>query len=387
MKRVYLDHAATTPVRPEVVEVMVEYMTSRFGNPSSLHMEGREAKDALEEARRRVATLINASPEEICFTSGGTEADNMAIKGAVLAAGGRGHIITTKIEHHAVLHCAQALGETGCEVTYLDVDGDGLVDPDDVRRAIRKNTLLVSVMLANNEVGTIQPISEIAAICKEHGVLLHTDAVQVPGQIPVDVPALGADMMSISSHKIYGPKGVGALYIRNGVKLAPIVHGGGQEGARRAGTENVPGIVGFGKAAELASQELNWRRERLLQLRERLIQGVLSRIEGVRLNGHRERRLPNNVNVSPLGVEGKALVLGLDSMGIAASSGSACRSGAVEPSHVLLAMGVSDEAAKSALRMTLGISNTDEDMDYVIDSLAALVRKLRGASPVVPLSG
>lgn len=384
MRRVYLDHAATTPVRPEVAEVMIRYMTACFGNPSSLHYEGRQAREGIEEARRRVAELIGASADEIFFTGGGTEADNMAIKGVAYASERKRHFITTKIEHHAVLHCTEALEKQGYEVTYLDVDGDGLVDPDDVRRAIREDTALVSVIFANNEVGTIEPIAEIAGVCKERGVLFHTDAVQAVGQIPVNVQALGVDMLTMSAHKIYGPKGVGALYARKGVRLAPIIHGGGQERGRRSGTENVPGIVGFGKAAELALKELDRRREHLTRLREKLIEGVLVRIEDVRLNGHRWRRLPNNVNISPLYVEGESLLLNLDLKGIAASSGSACTSGSLEPSHVLVAMGVPHEMAHASLRLTLGTANTEEDIDYVVDCLEEVIRKLRAVSPLAP---
>jgi cysteine desulfurase len=336
----------------------------------------------MEDARKYIANLINASPEEIIFTSGGTEADNFALKGVTYARNKKQHFITTKIEHHAVLHCAEALEKEGHAVTYLDVDSDGLVDPDDVRRAIRKDTALVSVMLANNEVGTVEPVAEIARICREHGVLFHTDAVQAVGQIPVDVKELGVDLLSMSAHKLYGPKGIGALYVRKGVKIAPILYGGAQERGRRPGTENVPGIAGFGKAAELAAAELNEHREKLTRLREKLIEEIFRRIEDVKLNGHRRRRLPGNVNVSIKYVEGESILLNLDLKGIAASSGSACMSGTLEPSHVLLAMGIPREVAHGSLRMTLGASNTEDDIDYVVDVLEETVKKLRAMSPL-----
>ncbi|MBO8128502.1 MAG: cysteine desulfurase NifS [Peptococcaceae bacterium] len=382
MRRIYLDHAATTPVRSEVAEVMTRYLTANWGNPSSPHSTGQEARKGMDDARKYIANLINASPEEIIFTSGGTEADNFALKGVTYTRDKKQHFITTKIEHHAVLHCAEALEKEGHAVTYLDVDSDGLVDPDDVRRAIRKDTALVSVMLANNEVGTVEPVAEIARICREHGVLFHTDAVQAVGQIPVDVKKLGVDLLSMSAHKLYGPKGIGALYVRKGVKIAPILYGGAQERGRRPGTENVPGIAGFGKAAELAAAELNEHREKLTRLREKLIEEIFRRIEDVKLNGHRRRRLPGNVNVSIKYVEGESILLNLDLKGIAASSGSACMSGTLEPSHVLLAMGIPREVAHGSLRMTLGTSNTEDDIDYVVDVLEETVKKLRAMSPL-----
>lgn len=382
-RKVYLDHAATTPVRPEVAEVVTRYMIEEFGNASSIHSFGRAARKGLEEAREQVASLIGADAREIIFTSGGTESDNMALKGVAEAQRQRGkHIITSRIEHHAVLHTAEHLEKDGFEVTYLDVDSDGLVDPDDVREAIRDDTILVSVMFANNEVGTIEPVGEIGKICKERGVVFHSDGVQAVGSIPIDVNELGLDLLTISAHKMYGPKGVGALYVRKGTKIAPIIHGGAHERGKRAGTENVAGIVGFGKAAELARVEMDARRNHLLLLRDRLIRGILERVEDVKLNGHPTERLPNNVNVSIMYVEGESMLLNLDMMGIAASSGSACTSGSLEPSHVLLAMGVPHEVAHGSLRMTLGSANTEEDVDYVVDCLGEIVKRLRAMSPL-----
>ncbi|HHY37313.1 MAG TPA: cysteine desulfurase NifS [Clostridia bacterium] len=382
-RKVYLDHAATTPVRPEVAEAITRYMVEEFGNASSIHSFGRAARKGLEEAREHVASLIGADAREIIFTSGGTESDNMALKGVAEACRQRGkHIITSKIEHHAVLHTAEHLEKEGFEVTYLDVDSDGLIDPDDVRRAIRDDTILVSVMFANNEVGTIEPIGEIGKICKEKGVVFHSDGVQAVGSIPIDVNELGLDLLTISAHKMYGPKGVGALYVRKGTKIAPIIHGGAHERGKRAGTENVAGIVGFGKAAELARIEMDERQNHLLPLRDRLIRGILERIDDVKLNGHPTKRLPNNVNVSIMYVEGESMLLNLDMMGVAASSGSACTSGSLEPSHVLLAMGVPHEVAHGSLRMTLGSANTEEDVDYVIDCLEEIVKRLRAMSPL-----
>lgn len=382
-RKVYLDHAATTPVRPEVAEVVTRYMIEEFGNASSIHSFGRAARKGLEEAREQVASLIGADAREIIFTSGGTESDNMALKGVAEAQRQRGkHIITSRIEHHAVLHTAEHLEKDGFEVTYLDVDSDGLVDPDDVRKAVRDDTILVSVMFANNEVGTVEPIGEIGKICKERGVVFHSDGVQAVGSIPIDVNELGLDLLTISAHKMYGPKGVGALYVRKGTKIAPIIHGGAHERGKRAGTENVAGIVGFGKAAELARVEMDARRNHLLFLRDRLIRGILERVEDVKLNGHPTERLPNNVNVSIMYVEGESMLLNLDMMGIAASSGSACTSGSLEPSHVLLAMGVPHEVAHGSLRMTLGSANTEEDVDYVVDCLGEIVKRLRAMSPL-----
>lgn len=381
MRRVYLDNAATTRVRPEVAEMMMTYLVDKYGNPSSVHAQGREARVAVEEARNQVAALIGAKPEEIIFTSGGTEADNMALKGVARANRNKGnHLITTRIEHHAILHTAEALEKEGFEVTYLPVDRYGLVDPEDVRRAIKPTTILISVMAANNEVGTVEPIREIGAMAREKGIYFHTDAVQAVGNIPIDVNADNIDLLSLSGHKIYGPKGIGALFIRRGTKIQPLLHGGGHERNKRAGTENVPGIVGLGKAAELARLELPEHMDHLKRLRDRLIRGLLA-IEDVQLNGHPEKRLPSNVNVSVRYVEGESMLLSLDLKGISASSGSACTSGSLEPSHVLLAMGIPHEIAHGSLRFSLGKFNTEEDVDYVLEVMPEIVKRLRSMSP------
>lgn len=385
MKRVYLDHAATTPVEPAVAELVLDYMVNNFGNVSSVHSFGRRAKKGLEAAREHVAALVGALPSEIVFTSGGTESDNLAIKGALEAYKRKGnHVVTSSIEHHALLHTCEHLGKNGYEVTYIPVDSDGFVRPEDVAAAIRPDTVVVSVMMANNEVGTLQPIKEIGAICREKRVLLHTDAVQALGQIPIDVNEMNIDLMSISSHKIYGPKGIGALYIRKGVRVAPQALGGAHERGRRAGTENVSGAVGFGKAAQLALENLHTRAAHYSGLRDRLIDGILKTIPDVRLNGHRTKRLPNNVNVSVRYIEGESLLLNLDLVGIAASSGSACTSGSLDPSHVLLAMGLSHEEAHGSLRFTVGTGTSADDIDYVIDKLSEITVRLRAMSPLGP---
>ncbi len=378
MKRIYLDHAATTPTDLEVVAAMLPYFTDAFGNPSSIHSFGQEAKAAVEEARDRVASLIGAKSEEIVFTSGGTEADNFALMGVAYANEGKGnHIITTAIEHHAVLETCKYLERKGFEVTYLPVDSYGLVDPDDVRKAITHKTVLISVMHANNEVGTIEPVAEIGSIAQERGIPFHTDAVQTVGHIPVDVNNLGVDLLAISAHKLYGPKGVGALYIRKGTRMTPLLHGGEQERRRRAGTENVAAIVGLGKAAEIAKQKMASEAKRLIPLRDKLIQGLMGRMEHIRLNGHPTLRLPNNVNVSIEFVEGEAMLLNLDLEGIAASTGSACASGSLEPSHVLLALGLSQRLSLGSLRFTLGRDTCEEDIDRVIQVLPQIVARLR----------
>lgn len=382
MKRVYLDHSATTPIRPEVVEAMQVALTEDFGNPSSVHGYGRAAKKALEEAREQVAELIGAQPNEIIFTSGGTEADNMALIGTALANQKKGkHIITSSIEHHAVLDTCRWLEKNGFEVTYLPVDKDALVRVEDLLAAIRDDTILISIMHVNNEVGTIQPIEEIGKIAKEKGIIFHTDAVQSIGKIPVNVDDLQVDLLSASAHKIYGPKGVGCLYVRKGTRIQPIHFGGGQERKRRPGTENMPGIVGFGKACELARKELP-EEQKLVVLRDKLIDGLLERIPDCQLNGHRTKRVPTNVNVSIRYLEGEAMLLSLDLKGIAASSGSACTSGSLDPSHVLLAMGICHEIAHGSLRMTLGRGNTEEDIDYVLEELPKIVERLRSMSPL-----
>jgi cysteine desulfurase len=384
MRRIYLDHAATTPTRPEVVKAMMPYFTDAFGNPSSIYSYGQEAKGAVEEARTKVADLIGARSEEIIFTSGGTEADNFALKGVVYANEGKGnHIITTSIEHHAVLEVCKFLERRGFRITYLPVDKYGLVDPDDVKEAITDKTILISVMHANNEVGTIEPVEEIGRIAKEAGVYFHSDAVQTMGHIPMNVDKLKVDLLAISAHKFYGPKGVGALYVRKGTKLVSLMHGGEQEKRRRAGTENVPAIVGLGKAVELAGQEMGKEAERLAYLQDKLIKGLKEKIDHIRLNGHPKRRLPNNVNVSVDFVEGESMLLNLDLEGICVSTGSACSSASLEPSHVLLALGLPPEQAHGSLRFTLGLENTEADAERVLEVLPGIVAKLRAMSPLL----
>jgi len=384
VKRIYLDYAATTPTHPEVVKAMVPYFTEAFGNPSSLYVCGQEAKSAIEQARVLVADLIGAESEEIVFTSGGTEADNFALEGVAFASEDRGnHIITTTIEHHAVLETCKFLEARGFSLTYLPVDEHGLVDPEDVKRVITDKTILISVMQANNEIGTIEPIAEIGRIAKEAGVYLHTDAVQTVGHVPVDVNELGVDLLSISAHKLYGPKGVGALYIRKGTRIVSLMHGGEQEQGRRASTENVPAIVGLGKAVELAQKEMSEEAGQLVNLRDQLIKGLMERIDDIRLNGHPQRRLPNNINVSVKFVEGEAVLLNLDLEGICASTGSACSSPSAEPSHVLLALGVSLEQARGSLRFTLGKWTSKEEIERVLEVLPPVVARLRAMSPLV----
>jgi cysteine desulfurase len=384
VKRVYLDYAATTPVHPDVTKAMLPYLTDAFGNPSSLYSYGREAKGAIEEARAKVADLIGAQDEEIVFTSGGTEADNFAIKGVAFANESKGnHIITSSIEHHAVTETCKFLEKRNFSVTYLPVDEYGLVDPRDVKKYITDKTILISVMHANNEVGIIEPIAEIGKVAKEAGIYFHTDAVQTVGHIPVDVNELGVDLLSISAHKLYGPKGIGALYIRKGTKLIPFMHGGEQERRRRASTENVPGIVGLGTVAELARQGVSQEAQHLTRLRNQLIKGLLERIDHIRLNGHPLKRLPNNINVSVDFVEGESMLLNLDLEGICASTGSACSSSSLEPSHVLLAMGLSHEQAHGSLRFTLGKWTTEEEIGQVLEVLPRIVAKLRAMSPLL----
>jgi len=383
-KRIYLDYAATTPTDPEVVEAMLPYLSDVFGNPSSIHSFGQEAKAAAEEARDKIAALIGARGEEIVFTGGGTEADNFAIKGIAYANEGKGnHIITTPIEHHAVMETCKFLQGRGFEVTYLPVDGYGLVEPQDVKKAITDKTILISVMHANNEVGTIEPIAEIGKIAREAGIYFHTDAVQAVGHIPVKVDELGVDMLAMSAHKLYGPKGVGALYIRKGTKLISFMHGGEQERRRRAGTENIPAIVGLGKAVEIAQREMDAEAKRLISLRDKLIKGLMGQIEHSCLNGHPTQRLPNNVNVSIEFVEGESMLLNLDLEGIAASTGSACSSSSLEPSYVLLAMGLSHELAHGSLRFSLGRETTGEDITRVLEVSPRIVAKLRAMSPML----
>lgn len=383
MKRIYFDHSATTPVDREVAAAVMEYMTDKFGNPSSVHSFGRESRKAVDEARDKVAALLGANANEIYFTSGGTEGDNLAIKGVALATRKKGnHIITTAIEHHAVLHTCEYLETQGYTVTYLPVDEYGMVSVDDVRKAITDQTILISIMFANNEVGTIQPIKEIGQLAREKGIYFHTDAVQAAGTIPIDVNEHNIDLLTMSGHKIYGPKGVGALYVRRGVRLDALVHGGAHERNMRAGTENVPGIIGLGKAAEIAKHDMSDRIEHLTRLRDKIITGISERIDHIKLNGHPSLRLPGNVNFSFLFVEGESLLLNLDLKGIAASSGSACTSGALDPSHVLLAMGLTHEVAHGSLRITLGRDNTEAEVDYLLEVLPEIVARLRSMSPL-----
>ena len=384
MRRIYLDYAATTPTHPEVVKTMLPYFTEAFGNPSSIYSYGQEANEAIEEARAKVADLIGARNEEIVFTSGGTEADNFAIKGVACANESKGnHIITSSVEHHAVMETCKFLEKNGFNVTYLPVDEYGMVDPSDVKKAITGKTTIISVMHANNEMGTIEPIAEIGKIAREAGVYFHTDAVQAVGHIPVDVNELKVDLLSTSAHKLYGPKGVGALYIRKGTRIASFMHGGEQEKRRRASTENVPGIVGFGKAAELALQEIDVEAQRLTYLRDQLTKGILERIDHIHLNGHPQRRLPNNVNMSVDFVEGESILLNLDLEGICASTGSACSSSSLEPSYVLLAMGLLPEQAHGSLRLTLGKWTGEEDINRVLEVLPRVVARLRAMSPLL----
>lgn len=383
--KVYLDNAATTKLSPDVLNAMMPYLTDIYGNASSVHAFGREAREGVEHARNQVAAAINASPDEIFFTAGGTESDNMAIKGVAHKYAKKGkHIITTAIEHHAVLHTCEALEKEGYEVTYLPVDEDGLISVEQVKAAMRDDTLLVTVMFANNEVGTIEPIAEIGALCRERNVLFHTDAVQAVCHVPIDVKVMNIDLMSISAHKFHGPKGIGALYCRKGIVLEPVIVGGAQERKRRAGTENVAGIVGLGAAIERAHKNMSADMARVSALRDKLISGILKNIPYVKLNGHPTQRLPQNVNFSIRYIEGESILLMLDINGIAASSGSACTSGSLDPSHVLLAMGIPHEIAHGSLRLTLSDMTTDEEVDYVLETLSKIVKHLRDMSPLVP---
>lgn len=383
VKRVYLDNAATTPVRQEVLDAMLPVFQDNYGNASSIYKEGQRAKATLEDARARVAKCLNAEPAEIYFTSCGSESDNWAIKGAALRHAAKGkHIITTAIEHHAVLHSCEALAKQGYEITYLPVDEYGLVDPEDVRKAIRPDTILVTVMMANNEIGTIEPIAEIAKICREKKVLFHTDAVQAGGSIPVDVKALGVDMLSLSGHKLHAPKGVGLLYIKKGVQISNFMDGGAQERSKRAGTENLPYIVGFTTALELAISEMDANIAKLETIRDELIQDILEKIPYARLNGHTVKRLPGNVNISFEFIEGESLLLLLDYMGFACSSGSACTSGSLDPSHVLLAIGLPHEVAHGSLRISIGKFNNREEVLSIVPALEQIVQRLRDMSPL-----
>ncbi|HJK70417.1 MAG TPA: cysteine desulfurase NifS [Methanocorpusculum sp.] len=379
-----MDHAATTYAAPEVVEAMLPYFSEKFGNPSSVYGIGQENKAAVEEARAKVAAAINAEPNEIYFTAGGTESDNWVLKGVAFANIRKGkHIITTAVEHHAILHAAEWLQSQGFEVTYLPVDQYGMVSPADVEKAIRPDTILISVMYANNEVGTIQPIAEIGAIARAHGIYFHTDAVQAVGHVPIDVKAEHIDMLSLSGHKFYGPKGIGVLYIRRGVRIQNLLHGGAQESRHRAGTENVAGIVGLGAAIERAVAAMPEESARLTAMRDHMIRELL-KIPASHLNGHPTQRLPNNVNITFEYIEGEGILLLLNMFGICASTGSACNSASLEPSHVLTAMGVPHEIAHGSVRLTLGERNTEEDVSYVLEKLPEVVRKLRSMSPLTP---
>jgi cysteine desulfurase len=383
MPKIYLDYAATTPVHPEVLQAMLPYFTDTYGNPSSFNTAGQEARKAVEKARESVAGLIGAKAGEIIFTGGGTEADNHALRGICLANARKGnHIITTAIEHQAVLETCKALEKSRITVTYLPVDKYGMVDPEDVKKTITSRTILISVMHANNEIGSIQPVAEIGRIAREEGIYFHTDAVQTAGNFPVDVNELGVDLLSMSAHKLYGPKGTGALYVRQGTTISPFIHGGGQEKGRRAGTENVPGIIGFGKAAEIARREMPAEAERLTALRDTFIAGLRQRIENIHLNGHPVQRLPNNVNISISYLEGESIILSLDLQSIYVSTGSACSSGDMEPSHVLLAAGCPPELARGSLRFTLGKWTTEEEINRVLEVLPPVVQKLRAMSPL-----
>jgi len=383
MRRVYLDHNATTPTHPEVVKAMLPYYEDVFGNASSIHQFGQQARMAIDEAREKVAEFIGAKPEEIVFTSSGTESDNFAIKGVAYANEEKGrHIITSSIEHHAVLNTCKFLGKHGFKITYLPVDRYGVVNPDDVRKAITDDTILISIMHANNEVGTIEPIAEIGKIAKEKEIYFHTDAVQSIGKIPINVNELNIDLLSLSGHKLYGPKGIGVLYIRKGTRIQPLIHGGHHERNRRAGTENVPGIVGLGKAIEIAKLSMEKESIYLTNLRDRLYNGIKEKIDNIYLNGHPVNRLPNTLNLSFEFVEGESIIHNLDMKGVAVSSGSACTSGSLEPSHVLKAMGVEPAIAQGSIRFSLGKDNTEEEIDYVIEILPEIIFRLREMSPL-----
>lgn len=382
-KVIYLDNAATTRVRPEVAETMMPYFTEKYGNPSAVYGFASGNRNDINRVRETIANTLGARPEEIYFTAGGSESDNWAIKAAAEARQGKGnHIITTKIEHHAVLHTCEYLEKNGCQVTYLDVDENGMIHLDQLKKAIRPDTVLISIMFANNEIGTIEPVKEIGAIAREHGILFHTDAVQAYGQVPISVDELQIDMLSASGHKLNGPKGIGFLYIRKGIKIGSFIHGGAQERKRRAGTENVPGIMGFGKAVEMAFADMEERTNRELELRDYLMNRITSEIPYVRINGHRTKRLPNNVNISFQFIEGESLLIMLDMKHICASSGSACTSGSLDPSHVLLAIGLPHEIAHGSLRLTLGYENTREEIDETVEAIKEVVEKLRKMSPL-----
>ncbi len=387
-RTIYLDHAATTPVKPSVMDAMMPYYGEYFGNPSSIYRIARESKKAIDTARAQVAKALGVEPDEIYFTSGGSESDNWAIKGVTFANRKKGsHIITSAIEHHAVLHTCQFLEKEGFSVTYLPVDRYGLVDPAELEKAITDKTILISIMYANNEIGTIEPVAELGALALKHKIPFHTDAVQAIGNVPIDVKAQNIDLLSLSAHKFYGPKGCGALYIKKGVKIDNLIHGGGQERRRRAGTENIAGIVGLGKAIELATADIEDHNARIMAMRDRLLKGILDTIPYARLNGHPQKRLPGNLNVSFEFVEGESMLLWLDDESICGSTGSACTSGSLEPSHVMLAIGLPHEIAHGSLRLTLGDANIEQDVDRVLEVLPKVVAKLRDMSPLYHKSG
>lgn len=380
---IYLDNAATTRTAPEVVEAMLPYFSELYGNPSSIYSIAQKSKEAITKGREQIAAVLDTNPENIYFTAGGSESDNWALKATFDAFKSKGnHIITTKIEHHAILHTCEYLEKQGARITYLNVDKNGVVDLEELKAAITPETIFISVMFANNEIGTIQPIKEIGKIAKEHNILFHTDAVQAFGQVPINVDELGVDMLSSSGHKINGPKGIGFLYIRKGVKIRSFIHGGAQERKRRAGTENVPGIVGYGKAAEMAASTMPERTAKEIELRDYMISRILKEIPLCRLNGDPVKRLPNNVNISFEFIEGESMLIMLDMNGICASSGSACTSGSLDPSHVLLAIGLPHEVAHGSLRLTLGADTTKEDIDFTVDKIKEIVEKLRSMSPL-----
>lgn len=380
---IYMDNAATTAVKDEVLQEMMPYFKEKYGNPSSIYSLAQSSKVAVDKARDQLANAIGAKKEEIYFTGGGSEADNWAIKGIAYKLKNKGnHIITSNIEHHAVLHTCEYLEKKGFEVTYLEVDEDGLIDLDELKNAIKDTTILITIMTANNEIGTIEPVKKVGKIAKSKGVLFHTDAVQAIGSLEMDVVDMNIDLLSMSAHKVYGPKGVGALYIRRGVQIDPLITGGGQERKKRAGTENVPGIVGMGKAVELAYENLEENNKKLISLRDRLIEKIEANIDDIKLNGHRTNRLPGNVNFSFKYIEGESLLLSLDMVGIAGSSGSACTSGSLDPSHVLMNIGLSHEIAHGSLRLSLGYYNKEEEIDYVVEELAKIVKRLRMMSPL-----
>ena len=383
MKKIYMDHNATTPLHPEALDAMLPFLKDNFGNPSSIHWAGRGVKKYIDEAREKVANLLNADPFEIVFTAGGSESDNLAIKGvANVLKKKTNHIITTQVEHPAVLTTCQYMEKRGCKVTYLPVDHDGMIDLDELRDSITNKTVLISIMYANNETGTLFPIKEIGEIAADNGIVFHTDAVQAAGKIPIDVKDLKVNLISLSGHKLYAPKGIGCLYVKKGTSLVPLIHGGHQEGGRRAGTENTPGIVGLGKACEIANRDMESQLKRITKLRDRLYKGIIEKLDHVKLNGHPVNRIPNTLNLSFEFIEGESLLMNLDMEGVAVSSGSACTSGSLKPSPVLMAMAVPSEIAQGSLRFSLGLGNTEEDVEYVLGVLPEIVNRLRSMSPL-----